>query len=87
MIDELVQRRHQALVEQRVDHFPIGRIPSDQQNFLARGSGMENTGASLAGDSLLERQFTTFPAAWLLLARFHGQGTRTTLFRKPFDSR
>jgi hypothetical protein len=33
VIDEIVQGRHQTLVQERIDKLPIGRVPADQEHF------------------------------------------------------
>ena len=37
MIDKVIESGHQALVEKWIDHFPVGRIPADQENLLGEG--------------------------------------------------
>ena len=37
LVDEIIQGRHEPLVKQRINKFPVGSIPADQENFLARG--------------------------------------------------
>ncbi len=34
-IHEIVEGRHQSLVEQRVDQFPIGSVPADKQDLFS----------------------------------------------------
>src|SRR5499427_4249086 len=34
VVDYALQRRHQALVEERINDLPIGSIPADEQDFL-----------------------------------------------------
>jgi len=58
VVDEIVQRGHQPLVEKGIDNLPVGCIPADEQNFLREcGHGKSDVGwISLGGNSLLQRR-------------------------------
>ena len=32
-VDELVQRGHQTLIQERMDHLPVGCVPTDKEDF------------------------------------------------------
>src|SRR5581483_8355825 len=38
MVDEIVERGHQPLVEERINQFPISSVPADQKNFSGERS-------------------------------------------------
>ena len=42
-IDELGQHRHLAALDQRIDHFPIRRIPANEQNLFHSGRRRSST--------------------------------------------
>ena len=60
MIDEVVEGWHQTLVEEGIDHFPVGRVPADEENLLGERSGGDRHGfqrrqTSIPGDPRLSK--------------------------------
>ena len=74
VVDEMIQRGHQSVIEQGIDHLPIGRIPADQENFLGKGFRHKTTHSG--GGSRKGQQSTMFLAKSRRISASNGPNAR-----------
>src|SRR6185312_9927342 len=77
LVNERIKSRHQTAVQERIDYFPIGCVPTDQQNSFGRTRlGRSSGHAELSADrgpavKIFERLLSADAAGAKGLTRAH----------------